>query len=407
MQRSLYSAVSGMRNHQTKMDVIGNNIANVNTTAFKAGGVLFQDILSQTIRGASGPQGGQGGINPMQVGLGMNIATITNNHTQGSLQVTGRSTDLAVQGSGFFMVSDGQSQYYTRDGAFSLGPDGFLVNSASGYRLQGWTYDTSGEVNTTVAPSSLYIPIGGSRIASPSENLYFSGNLNAEQEIGSDVTITTVLFDSLGIEHEVEITYTKDALNTWSWEARYGDIVIDGGDISFTDGGNFAGVTSDVITISAAQLGTGAGDLSVDLNFSAVTQVSGPMDILARFQDGYPSGVLDAFTISKTGVISGIYSNGMVRSLGVVALAGFTNPGGLSKIAGNLYQPSANSGQALISTPGQQGLGTVEAATLEMSNVDLVNEFTEMITTSRAFQANSRVITTSDDMLAEVVNIKR
>ena len=406
MQRSLYSGVSGMRNHQTKMDVIGNNIANVNTTAFKGGTVLFQDILSQTLRGATGPQDNRGGVNPLQVGLGMNIASITNNHTQGSLKSTGRITDMAIQGSGFFMVNDGQTDYFTRDGAFALSPDGYLVQSGTGYRLQGWTTDAQGLIDTAQPLGPLNIPIGSERIANPTTYLQFSGNLHAGWDAAEPVTMTTVVYDSLGIAHEVEIVFEKTGNdNEWTWSADYDGSSVGSGTINFTDRGSFEDV-GEIQQIIIAP-GTGAADISFDLNFSKVTQVVGPMELLPRYQDGYPSGILESFTIGKTGLISGIYSNGLIRELGVVALAGFTNPEGLSKMANNLWLPSANSGGALVGAPGKQGLGTVEGGVLEMSNVDLVNEFTEMITTSRAFQANSRVITTSDEMLAEVVNIKR
>ncbi len=413
MQRSLYSAVSGMRNHQTKMDVIGNNISNVNTTAFKGGSVLFQDILSQTLRGAGGPQDNRGGTNPLQVGLGMNIASITNNHTQGSLQATGRSTDLAIQGSGFFMVNDGLSNYYTRDGSFNLGPDGILVQSGTGYRLQGWMADAQGVVDMDGPLGHLHIPIGSDRIASPTTMLQLAGNLHAQWEEGESITITTGVYDSLGVEHEVDIVLTKVAAdgNDWTVDLQYNEVSYMGEplpEVTFDPtNGSFAGFTGDSITISAEVLNTGAADLVFDLNFSNVTQVSGPMDILARYQDGYPSGVLDSFSVGKTGTITGIYSNGMIRDLGIVSMAAFANPEGLTKMANNLWVPSANSGQALVGQAGEQGLGTIEGSTLEMSNVDLVNEFTEMITTSRAFQANSRVISTSDEMLVEVVNIKR
>ncbi|PKM81947.1 MAG: flagellar hook-basal body protein [Firmicutes bacterium HGW-Firmicutes-13] len=421
MQRSLYAAVSGMRNHQTRMDIIGNNIANVNTTAFKSSRVRFQDILSQTLRGASGPQEGRGGINPIQVGLGMSIAAIDNNHTQGSLQYTGRSNDLAIEGSGFFIVSDGRANFYTRDGAFSLGPDGLLVNSASGYRLQGWSINSEGVIDTSAAPGNINIPLGGNRIARATDNVFFAGNLNASEADSKEYSISTVVYDSQGNEYEIEITFTKNDTNEWGLSVQ---LIIEDGDpvdltlstetINFTPDGNF--ITLDgsgnpieyTVTIPSGQLANGAeDDLDINLNFFNLTQVVGPMDALARYQDGYSSGVLDAFTISKTGIISGVYDNGMVKDLGMVALAGFANPEGLSKIAGNMYQVSANSGQPLIGEPGQQGLGTIEASTLEMSNVDLVSEFTDMITTSRAFQANSRVISTSDDMLVEVVNLKR
>jgi len=409
MQRSLFSGVSGMRNHQTKMDVIGNNISNVNTTAFKGGRARFEDILSQTIRGASGPQEGRGGINPAQVGLGMNLAAIDNNHTQGSLQSTGRETDLAIEGRGFFLVNDGQQNFYTRDGAFSLSPDGYLVNSASGNYLQGFQME-NGEISDELG--NLRIPVGGDRVAGATENVNLQGNLNAIVENDTEFPINVNFYDSLGRGHEATINFEKTGSNTWTWEfssdSDYIDeITNDTGTIEFLSTGSIDpdSIGDDPISVSFND--DDALEMEITLDFSSITQYEGPTDVAATYQDGYPSGVLDSFTIGSDGTINGVYSNGMVQTLGQVALAGFTNPEGLSKAAGNLYQVSANSGQPQVGVPGDQGLGDIQASTLEMSNVDLVAEFTEMITTSRAFQANSRIISTSDEMLTEVVNLKR
>jgi len=183
VQRSLFSAVAGLRNHQTKMDVLGNNIANVNTIAFKGGRVRFQDILSQNIRGASAPQVGRGGINPAQVGLGMSIGAIDTIHTQGSLQNTGRATDLAIQGNGFFVMSDGTNRLYTRDGAFSIGADGDIVNAANGFKPLGWPANAAGVVNSAAPLGSLNIPIGQT-VARATSSLTFGGNLDAAAATG-------------------------------------------------------------------------------------------------------------------------------------------------------------------------------------------------------------------------------
>ncbi|MBS3947242.1 MAG: flagellar hook-basal body complex protein, partial [Dethiobacter sp.] len=184
MQRSLFSAVTGLRNHQVKMDVLGNNIANVNTIAFKGSRVRFQDILNQNIRGASAPQFGRGGINPAQVGLGMSIGAIDTIHTQGNLQSTGRATDLAIQGSGFFVMSDGVGRTFTRDGAFSVGADGDLANAANGFKPLGWAADASGAISTTAPLGPLNIPIGQT-VTSATTSLNFAGNLDAAAASGA------------------------------------------------------------------------------------------------------------------------------------------------------------------------------------------------------------------------------
>lgn len=413
MQRSLYTAVSGLRNHQVKMDVIGNNIANVNTTSFKAGRVRFQDILSQNLRGASAPQGGRGGINPAQVGLGMTVGAIDTIHTQGSLQSTGRITDLAIQGNGFFVVSDGNNISYTRDGAFSLGPDGYLVNAANGFKPLGWAADAFGNISTDGPLQALNIPIGEKVTTRPTQNLIFSANLNALTDEGVDGphhTTEVLVYDSQGGIHTVEVHFEKTAENEWTWTAYW---VIEGedpdelggGTLIFDTYGNLDEEASDIPEFTLAP--DGVEEITIQSDFSNVTQVVGRSNALVRYQDGFPAGELESFMIGKTGIVSGIYSNGLVVALGQVALASFANPEGLVKAGSNMYQLSANSGQPRIGAAGDDGRGLIETATLEMSNVDLSNEFTEMITTSRAFQANSRVISTSDDLLQEIVNLKR
>jgi flagellar hook protein FlgE len=408
MQRSLFTAVTGLRNHQTKLDVIGNNIANVNTTAFKSSRVSFQDILSQNLRGASAPQLGRGGINPAQVGLGMSIAAISTIHTPGSLQNTGRPTDLAIQGNGFFVMSDGSNVLYSRDGNFSVGADGDLVNGANGFKPLGWVADEFGRIDTNSPLQTLNIPVGEKVITRATENLIFSANLDATAGVGDTHATELLVFDSQGGMHSVEVTFTKTGVNAWSWAANWEDaggtmVAVGNGTLTFDGYGNMTAETGGPLTFTPP----GTEPMSITPDFNNVTQVVGMSNALVRYQDGFPVGELESFAIGKTGEIYGIYTNGLVRALGQVALAGFPNPEGLMKTGGNMYQVSSNSGLARIGSPGLEGRGTLETATLEMSNVDLSYEFTEMITTSRAFQANSRVISTSDDLLQEVVNLKR
>lgn len=408
MQRSLFTAVTGLRNHQVKMDVLGNNIANVNTTAFKGGRVRFQDILSQNIRGASAPQLGRGGINPAQVGLGMSIGAIDTIHTQGSLQNTGRATDLAIQGNGFFVMSDGTNRLYSRDGAFSLGADGDLVNAANGFKPLGWPADAAGVINTTAPLGPLNIPIGQRVTTRATTNLVFGANLDAAAAVGGTHLAEVLVYDSQGGLHTVEVTFTKTAApNVWDWVAEWVTLPADpspeSGTLTFDTSGNLTASTGGPITFTP----TGVAPLSITPDFSDLTQVVGLSNALVRFQDGFPVGELESFTIGKTGVINGVFTNGLVRELGQLALASFPNAEGLLKVAANMFQVSSNSGQPRVGAAGLEGRGIIETATLEMSNVDLSAEFTEMITTSRAFQANSRVITSSDELLQEVVNLKR
>ena len=415
MQRSMFTAISGLNNHQIKLDVIGNNIANVNTTAFKSGRARFEDILNQSLRGASAPQENRGGINPIQVGLGMQVAAIENNHTQGNLQSTGRPTDLAIQGSGFFVVSDGSQTLYTRDGSFSQGTDGYLVNSANGFRVMGWQADDAGDINENNPLSPLEIPIGFKSVVRPTANMVFGANLNANAAVGDTHVLETVIFDSLGRSHTLETVFTKIAAdNQWTWQAGVINPADPGGPRLGSGTGtiifNTAGTvyppipdTGAIFTFTPAP----AAPVSISMDLNSLTQLAGETSAMVRAQDGFPEGTLSSFTLGSSGRISGIFSNGMVRTLGQIAIGRFENPEGLTKAGSNLYESSPNSGTALVGTPGTQGRGLLQPASLEMSNVNLAFEFTEMIATSRAFQANSRVITSSDELLQEVVNLKR
>ncbi|MGQ9473270.1 MAG: flagellar basal-body rod protein FlgF [Candidatus Caldatribacteriaceae bacterium] len=403
MMRSLFSGVSGLKNHQTQMDVIGNNIANVNTVAFKASRVTFEDILSQTIEGARSPvSGGPGGVNPTQIGLGMTISSVDTIFTPGSLQTTNNPTDLAIQGDGFFIVSSGTQVYYTRDGSFSMSADGSLVGSG-GYRVQGWLADSDGNIDTTQALQNIVIPVGTQMKPKATENLFFEGNLDANFANGATWTTSSQVYDSLGNAHNLVITFTKSGTNTWDWEATLDTIsggtetVEFGPDGSVTSGGT--GTLSFTIP--------GANALNITVDFSQMTQFGNPSTAYVSLQDGYEAGSLETVSVDSSGIITGIFTNGQSKALGQVALANFVNPAGLTKVGGNLYQISNNSGSPNIGAANSGGRGSIAVGALEMSNVDLAQEFTNMIVTQRGFQANSRVITTSDEMLQDLINIKR
>lgn len=406
MMRSLFSGVSGLKNHQTRMDVIGNNIANVNTVAFKAGRVNFEDILSQTVEGARSPQtGGMGGVNPKQVGLGMGISSIDTLFTPGSLQSTDNPTDFAVQGEGFFIVSDGSQVYYTRDGAFKTSADGALVNS-NGFRLQGWMADADGNIDSTQALQNITIPVGAQMKPKATTQIALEGNLDANATSGSEWITSVQVYDSLGNPHNLTITFENTGTNAWGWEAT-----LDGG----TTPGGTGNITFDANgSISSGGTGTAnfilmpvAQDINLSIDFSQLTQFGGNPTAYINFQDGYEAGSLDMVSTDSGGVLTGIFTNGQSKALAQIALATFSNPGGLLKEGGNLYQISNNSGLPNIGTADSGGRGSIAVGALEMSNVDLAQEFTNMIVTQRGFQANSRVITTSDEMLQDLINIKR
>ncbi|HEV8637857.1 MAG TPA: flagellar hook protein FlgE [Chloroflexota bacterium] len=408
----MFAAVQALRNHQTFMDVVANNIANVNTTGFKSGRIDFQDVLNQTLRGAVAPSTARGGVNPVQVGLGVGIAAIDNFQTQGDLQSTGRVTDLAIQGDGYFQLSDGQQTIYSRDGSFDVGSDGKLVSPSTGLKVEGWQADETGLVDTGQPIGDITIPFG--RMSPPLQTTQASiaGNLDARVAQGTSVSTVMKVFDSLGAPHNVDLLFVKQAGNSWDWQATTSDIgVLSGnplaaGTITFDDAG-----------LAQSPPGLPEGVMTLNFDFGGSTTVNIEMDNLTGFaqqstvnvdeQNGHEAGALTSFTVGPDGSIQGIFSNGFNQTLGRIALARFKNPGGLTRSGSNSFQLSVNSGLPIIGGPGDTGLGTVNSGTLEMSNANLAQQFTDMIRAQRGFQANSRMITTSDELLQELIQLKR
>ena len=409
MMRSMFAAISGLKNHQTFMDVVGNNIANVNTTGFKQSRVTFQDILSQTVRSASGPQGGRGGVNPEQVGLGMLISGIDTIQTQGTLQSTGKLTDMAIQGDGYFVMSDGKQQLYTRDGSFDLALDGTLASASSGLHVMGWQANPlTGVIDTTVPPTTISVPIGQGMTGKASSSLTITGNLDDTNAGGATnaVTVSSTVYDAQGNAVPITLTFTKSAANTWGVAATTtatGVTVTGSTTLVFNGQGKVA--TGGTGTMSIALTGGASTPQSISLDLTAMTQLTANSDLNSN-TDGASAGSLTSFTVGQAGDITGIYSNGYKQALGQVALASFANPSGLMKSGGNLFSASANSGTANIGVPDSNGRGTIATGFLEGSNVDLAQQFTNMIMAERGFQANSRVITTSDEILQDLVNLK-
>jgi len=418
MLQAMYSGISAIEAHQERMDVIGNNIANVNTTAYKAGRVTFQDQLSQTIQGASSPSGSIGGTNPQQIGLGVRVGSIDTLMAQGGLQSTTRPTDMAIQGNGYFMLGDSTGVSYTRDGSFSLDSAGNLVNGSSGAYVLGWNAKADGTVPTTdqITPASkLAIPVGGLTAVQETSALAFGGNLSAESTPATPAYSRSVkVYDSLGEPHTVTLNITRDAANNaWKWNAT-GDpndpsatvAPGSGGTITFDPAGTgkFQASTG---TITLNTTNGAAATQVITPDFSAVTQISGASSAAPTSQNGYGPGTLQSFSIGETGQITGIFNNGLSRTLGQVALSDFPNPAGLERTGGNTFRASINSGLASVGTALSSSLGKISTGYLEQSNVDLSNEFTNMIVTQRGFQANTKIVTTVDEMLNDVIQMKR
>ncbi len=693
MLQAMFSGVSGLQVHQTRLDVIGNNIANVNTLGFKAGRVTFEDQLSQTLHFAAAPTSVSGGVNPAQVGLGVSLGAVDTIQTQGNLQTTGKSTDMAVQGNGYFLVAQASNVYYTRDGSFDLDSTGVLVNPGSGYKLLGWQADVNGVVDTSKpvgATDVLKIPVGSANDVKQTTEASFSGNLSASAALQSTYVnlngaldgsstpapITSAIYDSLGNAHSLAVTLSSPVfaagVTTWTLNATIDGNAIppttinsSGAGFKFAGGGttlqanvigtgaagNFpinldisalsntssiasgtngkilpptqsttlnltgslnidavpaafnttvydaagvattlnvaltnptlppaagpgvpVGATSSwdvkilkgvttlydstagnskvyfvpgsgfvtantatgtslggIINLSAAAPGgnnvgqqvaagfpvsvdltkltsssaassadgiagppspvwntslniydklgfqhtvslqfsralvgagapggsasrwewtatengnplgsstlpgssalffnssgalinqnkqnisiaptNGAPSFTATVDFSTLSQLSSQQsNVSASAQDGYPVGTLQTYSITDAGLITGVFSNGQSRTLGQIALASFPNPSGLEKVGQNLFSSSNNSGLVQVGQANTSGRGKINTGYVEMSNVDLSTEFTNLIVTQRGFQANTRIITVVDDMLQDVINLKR
>jgi flagellar hook protein FlgE len=503
MLRSLFAGVSGMRNHQVRMDVIGNNIANVNTVAFKAGRVTFKEGFAQLLQGASRPPGDQGGINPIQVGLGMQIGSIDQLFTQGNIETTGQTTDLAIQGDSMFVVRKGNQSYYTRSGNFQLDADGRMVSPTNGFVVQGRMYE-NGQLQDGI--KDIQLPFGQKVSANPTSEMKMAGNLNASAPVFTGAftpenranplnakswTESQIsVFDSQGTKWDVKLQYWKTGPNTWSWQMDPAvssatiDITVAGGsyqlpapepgyaidpanvvvtspsgtrysspaDYSINATGQITFVAANIPNASQVRIAyhmspdpapaPGSNINSGTLNFDAagtlippttpfsvdfavpgalpvrvqlkvgsgvngLTQFASASTAVLRDQDGYTAGQLQNFSIDRTGLITGFFTNGTTSPLGQIVLADFNNPAGLLRIGDNMYQESANSGGAVLGFALEGSQSMMTSGALEMSNVDLAQEFTNMIVAQRGFQANGKVVTTSDEMLQELMQLKR
>jgi flagellar hook protein FlgE len=410
MIASLYAGISGLSANATAMTVIGDNIANVNTTAFKGNRSHFANILSSSLGGESATG---------NVGRGVEFWGTNAQWTQGSLENSSNPTDLAINGKGFFMVQDSSgSNFYTRAGSFTFDKEGYLVNP-DGMKLQGYQIDANGNVG---AITPVYIP--GERISAPmaTEEFNFDLNLSAGAADLSTYTTSQTVYDSLGNAVPVTFTFTKTAATPGAWTVT-GSVPATAGSGVTIGGANSMPITfnaSGVMTSPAADvpvavtLTNGASNLSLRwemfngaVSRGDVTGYATDSGTTFQYQNGYPAGTLRSITVDDMGVVTATYSNGEMTPTFQIALADFPSYDGLSKMGNNLYAESMASGQALPSTAGTGRLGNISPQSLEMSNVDLAEEFVKMITTQRAFQANSRVITTSDEILQELINIKR
>ena len=423
---SMFTAVSGMNVNGQALSVVGDNIANMNTHGFKTNSVVFGDIVSQT-------------VGSLGIGRGVLLNEVSQEFTQGSFESTPNILDLAVDGDGLFVVKKANDTFYTRAGQFGIDKQGYATNP-DGYRLQGYQYSTTGASSTVVNDVNV-ASINSQPKASSKVTVYANLDSAATIPDGFDVTTpettsnftsTITVYDSLGNAHVVNVYFRKATEvatgNTWEWNAvvsgsdnanSSSDQVQALGTLTFTDAGALSSERAITYPTGGFDFTGGATlDQTIafdfgesiaegDTGFGGTTQYSGDSTTSFLNQDGYSSGTLKSLTINDDGIMSGIFTNGQTKNIAQIVLAKFISQEGLVKQGNGLYAESFDSGQPIVTAPSNSGTGQILSNTLELSNVDLASEFVKMIILQRGFQANSRMISTSDELMVELVNLKR
>jgi flagellar hook protein FlgE len=432
MEQSLIAAVSGIEANQTYLDVIGNNIANSDTTGYKAEDPVFTDLLAEQIAGASAPSAGQSaGIDPIAVGSGVRVGAVTNDQSQGAVQQTNQPTDVAIQGAGFLVADQDGQQFYTRAGNLTLDANGDLA-TPTGSLIQGWQATGQGTIDTNAPIGVVSIPNGQVMAAQATSNFTMEGNFPAWDGSGTPPIVTTTLngYDSLGNTIPVTLTFTGVAGTANSWTVQ--GTVPDGSstsnlwttaptiDFNSTTGqiASITGVTANSDgswTLPVTTMPPGATFPAGDTwkfefppggSIDAVTQFGGEQTAQLTTQNGNSAGTLESFTIGGDGVISGAFSNGLTEPIAQLALATFSNPTGLIDDGNLQYSASANSGQAAVGTAGTGGRGNLLGGALESSNVDLATELTDMIEAQESYQADTKVVSTTSTVLQSLVEMQ-
>ncbi len=416
--------VSGLKAAGSSMTVVGDNIANAGTFGFKGSRAEFQDMLSKSLKGIDGGD---------QIGSGTKLAHVTSQFSQGNIQRTENITDLAINGNGFFVVDSPGGKGYTRDGSFHFDKEGHLING-DGYKVTGFQADDNGKISTKTAP----IKLGNTTIpATPTSELKISMNLDsregiqqfnpADPEGTSEFNSSMTVYDNVGTQRMVTAYFNKIGPNQWEYHAMVdgkdaaggveGTMVeMAAGQLQFNDKGQ---LQQEVETSNAFNFNNGASPgQKITFNFGesiaeggdgkdAATQYGSQSSIARHTQDGASAATLTSMSFNDDGVLSAAYDNGSTRDIAQIAVAKFENNEGLYKMGKNLMKETRKSGQAALGKPQADGRGQVLSKSIELSNVDIADEFINMMHAQRNFQANTKTITTTDQMLQEILNIKR
>ena len=418
LSSSFYTALSGLDVHTVAMQVVGDNIANLNTIGFKGSTALFEDVLGGAMTTVTGVD---------QTGVGAKVSSIDNNFTQGTLETTGINTDVGITGKGFFVVKDVSTNvnYYTRAGHFNLDTDGYYV-TPQGLRVQGYLYDSTG---TNLIESLTDIQLTNRNMASPRVTSEASMVLNLDAtetaltwddtDPGgtSNYSTATQIYDSLGNAHNIQIYFTKTGAQAWDWHAMMDGSDVQGGtagtpvlygngSLAFDNNGQLTSAMPANFYTGAITFANGLAASATTLDLAGSTQYGSPSAIQSVSQDGYASGYLSGVVIDSNGTITGNYTNGVTQNIAQLVLADFVNLYGLARQGSQLYMATSESGDPLYDQAGLGGMGSVASGMLEEANVDLAAEFIKMMISQRGFQANSKVITTTDEMMASLIAIK-
>ncbi len=402
--------LTGLQADTIALNTIGNNLSNLNTTAFKGQTTTFEDLFYQNI-------GTTGSGNTLQVGVGTRVSGTSSDFSQGSLTTTSTSTDLAMNGDGFFVVANGKTQELTRAGDFQLNAAGDLVTT-DGQSVMGYGA-TNGVVNLNGGLTALQLPVGTTETAQATQNLSLSTSLDSGSSTGTSFSSEATIYDSLGQSHLATVTYTKQSASTWGYAITLpaadatGTPVNSTGTLTFDSSGKLTSPTGNVAGVGFSGLTDGAANLSFNFNLydsngnALVSQTSGTSSTSATSQDGFSAGAYQGFSVDGTGVITASFSNGHTEAVGQVAVALVTNPDGLTRAGSNDYTSTDASGEVSIGTGGVGGRGSVEGEALEQSNVDISAEFSDLIIAQRAFEANSKTVTTFDTVTQEAIAMIR
>lgn len=415
--------LSGLTASSKELSTVANNLANINTIGYKDQQAQFSDLFYQTL-------GTDGAGDPIQQGAGASVSSVESDFTEGNVTSTGVSTNVAIDGNGFFVVQNNGVQSFTRAGDFEIGTNNYL-ETTDGQQVLGYQA-VNGVVNTSAGLGPLALGAGTISPASTTSNVQITSNLSATDAVGASYSTNVTVYDSLGASHNITFTFTKTGTNTWTYSVSLpaadltppagktltNPVVLATNTLTFDGNGNLTSPASasGTVAISTASFGTmtdGANSLAFNWNLydqnknGLLTQTAAADSTSSTQQDGSGSGTLVNFAIGSDGTITGSFSNGKTEVLGQIALASFADEQGLKHVGNNDLTPTLASGQATIGAPGTGGLGTISGGALEQSNVDIANEFANLIVAQRSYEANARVVTTFDQVTQDTINLKQ